>query len=218
MFRKLLICGSLLALCALSGCSSKTETAPGRAVAPPPDPHERLIWSSSAERPAWTMEEPATKDGVLWFVGLSAKYSTEQQAREDARRNATASVVKYMGTLVKDQFERARVSYGLESDVVDPTASSREFEKQLAVNLATRVKMQTWYQEKWQTPTGVSNVAFVLANVPRESIDETYKSTARDMARNAERQAKETGDALARSQAEKAADFWKQMQEQGVTE
>lgn len=216
MKKKLVFIACLFAVTIAGGCASTIE--PGKAIAPPPDPAEKLIWSSSSERPAWTMEEPATRDGMLWFVGLSSKYSTEQQAREDARRNATSSVVKYMGTLVKDKFERARVSFGLESDVIDPTASSREFEKQMSVNLANRVKMQTWYQEKWQTTTGVSNIAFVLAFVPQESVDESYKSTAKDMAKNAERKAKEAGDAVAKAQAEKAADFWKQMQDQGVVE
>jgi hypothetical protein len=216
MKRRMMIAGGLMALLVFTGCASTIE--PAKATAPPPDPIEQLIWSSAPQRPAWTMEEPTTEDGKLWFVGLSGKYATEQLAREDARRNATGSVVKYMGTLVKDKFERARVSFGLESDVIDPTASIREYEKQLSVNMANRVKMKTWYQEKWQTPTGTANVAFVLAQVPLEALDETYKQTARNMAKDAERKAKEAGDAVAKQQAEKAADFWKQMQEQGVAE
>lgn len=217
MKARMMMAGALLALTILAGCAS-TTVEPAKAVAPPPDPIEKLIWSSAAQRPAWTMEEPGTREGVLWFVGLSAKYSTEQQARDDARRNATSSVVKYMGTLVKDKFERAVVAYGLSSDVIDPTASSREYEKQLAVNMANRVKMQTWYQEKWQTPTGVANLAFVLAHVPQEALDESYKATAQSMAKDAERKAKEAGDAVAKAQADKAADFWKQMQDQGLAE
>lgn len=208
---KVLFAIALLAL--LSACG---ETAP--TIAPPPDPLEKLIWSSAAERPAWTMEEPDTKDGQMWFVGLSGKFATEQLAREDAKRNSTKSVVQYMGTLVKDKFEKARVSYGLESDVVDPTAAAREFEKQMSVNMANKVKVKNWYQEKWQTPTGVAHVAFALAFVPLEAIDETVKETAQSQAKNAERKAKEANDEVAKKQAEKAAEFWKQMEDQGVAE
>ncbi|HAD04416.1 MAG: hypothetical protein A2091_03285 [Desulfuromonadales bacterium GWD2_61_12] len=208
---RILFAVALLAL--LSACG---ETAP--TIAPPPDPLEKLIWSSAAERPAWTMEEPDTKDGQMWFVGLSGKFATEQLARDDAKRNATKSVVQYMGTLVKDKFEKARVSYGLESDVVDPTAAAREFEKQMAVNMANKVKVKNWYQEKWQTPTGVGHVAFALSFVPLEAIDETVKETAQGQAKNAERKAKEANDDFAKKQAEKAAEFWKQMEDQGVAE
>ncbi|AMV72110.1 hypothetical protein JCM30471_06110 [Desulfuromonas carbonis] len=207
----MLVSGVLLAF--LAACSATQEP-----VAIPPTPGEALIWSSAAERPAWTMEEPETKDGQMWFVGLSGKLSTEQLARDDAKRNATKSVVQYMGTLVKDKFERARVSYGLESDVVDPTAGAREFEKQMSVNMASKVKVKNWYQEKWQTPTGVANVAYALAFVPLEAMDETYQQTAKNLAKDAERKAKEANDAVAKQQAEKAAEFWAQMQDQGVVE
>jgi len=164
------------------------------------------------------MEEPEAKDGTMWFVGLSGRFATEQLARDDAKRNATTSVVQYMVTLVKDKFERARVSYGLESDVVDPTAASRQFEKQMAVNMASKVKAKSWYQEKWQTKTGIAHVAYLLAFVPQQEMDDTYKQTAKSMAADAERKAKEANDEIAKKQAEKAAEFWKQMEEQGVTE
>lgn len=210
---KLLLC-CLAALALTLGACAPTQGP----VAIPDNPIEKLIWSSAAERPAWTMEEPDTKDGQMWFVGLSGKFATEQLSRDDAKRSATKSVVQYMGTLVKDKFERARVSYGLESDVVDPTAGAREFEKQMAVNMASKVKVKNWYQEKWQTPTGVANVAYALAFVPVEAMDESYRQTAKNLAKDAERKAKEANDAVAKQQAEKAAEFWNQMQEQGVVE
>lgn len=209
---KLLAGMALLALVTACGGGA------GKDVSIPEDVHEKLIWSSSPERPGWTMQEPETADGIMSFVGLSEKYATEKGAREDARNNATSGVVKYMGTLVKDKFERARVSYGLESDVIDPTASARSFEKQLSVNMARKVKANQWYEEKWYTPTGVGWKVFVLINVPMEAIDASYKETAANMAKKAEQEAKEAGDAIAKAQADKAAEFWKQMQEQGVTE
>jgi hypothetical protein len=44
------------------------------------------------------------------------------------------------------------------------------------------------------------------------------KGTARDMAKKAEQQAKDASDDVAKQQAEKAAEFWKQIQEQGLAE
>lgn len=202
----------MVLLAALTGCASKGDGKPG-------DSHETPIWASHPERPAWLYEEPgAPVDGVLTFVGLSSKLATEKDSRDDARRNATSAVVKYMGTLAKDKFEKASVSFGLSSDVVDPTAGARAFEKQMSVNMANQVKAKKWYIEKWKSPTGDYYATYVLAQVPQSAIDDPYKATTQGMAKAAERKAKEAGDAVAKAQAEKAAEFWKQMSDQGVTE
>ncbi len=209
----------LFVVSTLFGCATKSSVPMQPAdVSVPTGVDEQLIWSSAPQRPGWTMEEPDTINGRMSFVGLSGSMATEKAAREDARRNAVNGVVAYMGTLAKDKFERARVSFGLESTVVDPTSSSRAFEKQLAVNIANRVKPKKWYAEKWQTLTGIGYRVFVLAHVPMDSMDESYKSMARDMAKNAENNAKQAADNIAKAQAEKAADFWKQMQSQGLVE
>ena len=209
---KILLFG--LAVILLAACSKQLV----KPVDIPTGVDEKLVWSSEPMRPGWTLEEPTTKDGTMYFVGLSGNYATEQSSREDAKRNAVSSVVNYMGTFVKDKFEKVRVSFGLESNVIDPTTSARAFEKQLAVNVARQVKAKNWYIEKWQTPTGTAYRIFLLAEVPQNTVDESLKDTARDMAKKAEQQAKEAGDEIAKKQAEKAGEFWKQMQEQGLTE
>ena len=208
----LLLCSLVIAL--MAGCASKPKVG----LESPTGVDENLIWSSEKQRPAWTMEEPETKDGTMSFIGLSGTHATEQNARTDARRNAVNNVVAYMGTLAKDKFERARVSFGLESSVVDPTSSAREFEKQLSVNIVNQVKPKKWYAEKWKTPTGIGYRVFVLAHIPEAAMEESYKGMARDMARNAEKKAKEAADEVAKQQATKAADFWKQMESQGLVE
>lgn len=208
----------VLAGCAVTGCSAPQVAQVAENVEIPADSSERLVYSTHAERPGWTMDEPGTVDGVMSFVGTSARHASEKNAREDARRNTINAVVKYMGTLAKEKFEKAQVTYGLESSVVDATESSRVFEKQLSTNMATKVKLAKWYGEKWQTPTGTGWQYFAMANVPQEAIDETFKSSAADQARKAEQKAKDAADAIARAQAEKASEFWTQMQEQGLVE
>ena len=212
--KQLFSLAALLLAVALSACTP-VVFAP---VAPQIDTStEKMIWSSSPERPSWTMEEPGEKDGNLWFVGLSGRFATEQLSRDDARRNANTAVVQYMGTAVKDQFERARTSFGLDSNVVDPTSGIREYQKQLAANLATKVKVKSWYQEKWQVPTGIGHQAFALAYVPVAELDSAKRDAARGLAQDAERKAKEAGDEVVKQQAVKAAEFWKEMESQGVT-
>lgn len=204
-------------LMVMAGCANFPAKSPEIAM-PAPASGEQLIWSSGKERPGWTMEEPPTAGGVMSFVGLSENSATEPLSREAASRSATTNAVRYMGTLVKDKFEKARTSFGLASAVEDPTVGVNTYEKQLSVNMANQVKMKSWYTEKWQTPTGVAYRTYVLATVPEAALQEANKKAAGDMARKAEQQAKEASDDTARNQANKAAEFWKQMRDRGAVE
>lgn len=216
-WNKLIGIGAVLFLtAAIGGCAGKKVTqAP---TIPQQETGEKLLWSSEPNRPGWTLEEPATVGGVMNFVGLSGNFATEQLSRDDARRNAVNNVVNYMGTLVKNKYEKASVTFGLESKVVDPTTGTRAFEKQLAVNVAKQVKAQKWYIEKWQTPTGIAWRVIVSAQVPQSVVNDTFKESAKDMENKAMQQAREASDEAAKKQAEKSAEFWKQMQEQGISE
>jgi len=212
MTRKLNGIVLLMVLALLAGCASSGVEIPDAV-------QEKLIWSSASERPAWTMMEPeGVEDGMLTFVGTSVRHATEQGAREDARRNVTTAVVKYMGTLVKDKFEQASVSYGASSSVVDPTTSARQFEKQLATNLAAQVKVKQWYAEKWQIPTGIGYQYFAHAKVPANAMDAEFKKLVKQKAQQAAKDAKQASDAVSKDQAEKASEFWKKMQEEKLVE
>lgn len=210
--RKILFLVASALVVVLAGCSGSGVTIPTAS------PSETLLHSSAPQRPDWTLNEPDSVDGVMTFVGMSERHKTEKAARADASKDSRKNVVNYMGTLVKDKWERAATSFGLEGDVIDATAAANSFQKQMSVNMANKVKMKKWYFEKWQTETGIGYQYFALANVPESAIDESYKSTAKSMAKAAERKAKEANDAVAKQQAEKSAEFWKQMQERGVAE
>jgi hypothetical protein len=179
---------------------------------------ERLISSSAKERPDWIMEEPSARDGFMFFVGLSENQSTEARSREDALGNATKNVVKYMGTLVKAQFEKKTLSLGLASAVEDPTVGVNAYEKQLAVNMAKNVKASKWYFERWQLPTGVAVRYFVLASIPENKLQEINKSVAAGMVKKSEQIAAEASTDTAQKQAQKTVEFWKQMRDQGMLE
>jgi hypothetical protein len=183
-----------------------------------PAPGETLLWSSEETRPKWTIEEPEIDGDIMMFVGVSDRYATEAGARDDAIRKATNSIVKYLGTMAKDKYEKVVTSFGLDSSVVDPTASTRQYQKQLSANVAKKVKAKKWYLEKWNTSTGVGWKVFSLATVPVEAVNDSFKKTAEQNMLEAQRKAKEAADAIAKKQAEKAAEFWKDMTEQGVVE
>ena len=106
---------------ALIGCGSKDPSAPGKVEA-----------ADVSERPEWTMNEPEEDDGKMFFVGL-AVHASEQNARDDARSNSVKAAISYMGTMAKSKIETALdLKYGLSSEVVDPTTSGRQYEKQVS--------------------------------------------------------------------------------------
>jgi len=179
---------------------------------------EKLEWSSRAERPAWTMSEPDTEGEFMYFVGISGNTATEVLSRDDALRNSTSNVVKYLGTLAKDKFERARTSFGLSSGVVDPSEGARQFEKQLAANVAKQLKAKEWYSERWTLPTGSAWKTFVLARIPRSSVNDTLSRTAEENIDKAKNEAKAAATEAAKKQAEDAAEFWEKMKEQGLVD
>ena len=67
---------SVLALLALVGCAAQPQSAAPASQSKP-------------DRPDWAMTEPDDEDGMKHFVGVSAVYSTEQSARDNAYEKAT---------------------------------------------------------------------------------------------------------------------------------
>ncbi|MCK4908470.1 MAG: hypothetical protein KAS70_01095 [Planctomycetes bacterium] len=164
----------LLVIFVLASCGgSGLNTTPMAASA-----GEKLVATSHDKRPAWTYREPGNEKGTFFFVGLSGKYATEKLGREDAQRSSITNVVRFMGTTVKDNFQRLTTAHGLSSDIVDPTVATRRFEQQLNNAMARRVKVKEYYIEQWENKLKERYfVAFALSTVPQKSIDQVYEAT-----------------------------------------
>jgi hypothetical protein len=185
----------------LVGCSSQAP-----APAAPAQP----------QRPAWTMNVPEVEGSDLYFVGISAVYASEQDARDNAMVNATKRVIEYIGTEAKSKFERARVSHGLASDAIDPVGATRDFQRQVSENATSQVKPSKFYLEKEQTPTGSGYKYFVLAKVPKAALNDAFANVLQGEKDKATQAALDARDEKARTQAQKAADMWADMEAQGV--
>lgn len=202
----------LMALGLLALACSRSSTTPAAA------PGEELVRTSHDARPGWIDSIPEDKGDTMFFVGLSDRMASERLGRERARRDAMNNAVQFMGTLVTDRFEELSVDFGLQSDVVDPTISAREFNRQLAMNLVTHLKAAEYYWEQWSTPTGYGFQVYTLATIPKYAMDEAFKQSAAEMARQAARRAKQESDAVAKEQLEKASEMWKKMEQDGFIE
>ena len=121
--------------------------------------------------------------------------------------------------MAKTKFERASVAYGLTSQVVDPTIASRQFEKQVAANVASQVKNVKWYMERETDAGGRTGYKyFTLAKVPKDSLNEAFKKTAKENLDDAKKRADAAATEQAKNQEVQAADFWQKQTESGLIE
>lgn len=137
--------------------------------------NEQKIWVSQEQKPEWTVKEPSVKDGSQFFIGLSDKFETEKEARDNAYSHALNNVVKYISTDVKNKTERLIAATGLSSKIIDPTVTVRGLEEQLSSAVARRVKPQEWYIEKYERKQGSEKhtyyMIYLLANVPQAEVE-----------------------------------------------
>ncbi|MBF0289945.1 MAG: hypothetical protein HQM14_19185 [SAR324 cluster bacterium] len=210
MKRRLLVVIMAVFTIGIIACSDKSQK-----ISPELKTEEEVVH----ERPDWVMEEPECDDENCYFVGLSNIYASEKGARDDSMANAYRRVVQYLGVLAKSKIEEASVSYGLNSQTIDPTLSQRVYEKQIAANVAKEVKATKLYMERETGSTGKRGYKyFTLARMPKESINAAFQQTAKKNMEDAQKRAREAATEQAKQQAENATNFWKDMQKQGLLE
>lgn len=136
---------------------------------------EKQVWASQEQKPDWIVKELGPKDGNMFFIGLSDKFETEKEARDNAYSHALNNTVKYISTDIKTKTERLIASTGLSSGIIDPTVTARGLEEQLSSAVARRVKPQEWYIEKWERKQGLEKrtyyLVYLLANAPQAEVD-----------------------------------------------
>ena len=193
----------------LVGCAKETTMAPAAVEAASP---------SMPERPDWVYNEPSEEDGTLSFVGMSNVHASEQNARKDARRDAINNVVQYLGTMAKTKFEQVTQSYGLSSQIVDPTTAAQQFEKQMSANLAREMKTKTWHPER-EKKSGVWGYKyFVLAEIPKSSIDNSFRKSLDQNIKKQQEEAEKAATQKAKEQSENAIDMFRKMKKEGLME
>ena len=197
------------------GCKGSTTAKP---IDVAPQVGEKLIWSSHPQRPGWTVNEPGVKEGNLYFIGLSGKYATEKEGRDDAHRGAINNVVKYIGTFAQDKFQQIVTSYGLTSEIVDPTKATSDFQEQLSAAFATQVRTKEWYIEKWQDlkTKETYHLVFVLAEVPQKSIEKAYDDVLNNNIDDFKKKRDAANEEKAKAQFDNALKAFEQAQQQGL--
>jgi len=158
----------------LIGCGEKK---PVSTVMPTDGPVTyEVVQASQPARPPWSLTPPPDEADVQYLVGISGYHATEQEARDEAMRDARSQFAKYTGVEVHEIAEALSVYYGLASDVQDPTQMGKTQSKEEADARFGRIKAQNWYYEKSNQEIGgqVARQAWqywVLATVPADEFD-----------------------------------------------
>jgi hypothetical protein len=163
------------------------------------------------------MEEPNSDGTNMYFVGLSDKHATERGAREAARRDASKNVVAYLGTAVKDKFQEITTSYGLSSDITDPTTASKGFAETLSAGVSKRLKVRQWYLEKWQTKMNdIYFKVYALAAIPKSEINKVLEETVEDEQEKLKEKIKKEKNEQAKQQMQDALQAFEQFKNSGI--
>ncbi len=147
-----------VALAALAGCGGPNVNT-GIAG-------ERTLVESSAERPPeWVLREPASDDQFHYFRGVRTNAPSYEGAETDARQNALAGIIQFLGLRVTVDYERMRT------------------EERTAIQDALRsvggadifgTRLSDIYFRKWRVNEGdrvrYEWDVFVLVRFPRESV------------------------------------------------
>lgn len=197
----------------LYGCASTNVNVKPQTAA------DELMEKSQDKKPDWVYRIPEGKEGSLFFVGLSEKKATEKEARSEALEDAISKVVKYFGTLAQEKYQKITTSYGLSSEVVDPTNATRNFTEHLASAVVSKVKEQEVYLEKWKTRLNETYyVIYMLAKVGKGGLEDASKQAADQTISDLKKQRDATNEAKAKSQFDNAMKAFEEMKNQGFGE
>jgi len=202
------------------GCSSNT-----RPVLDPEETRELTVESlkpvtypDQSDRPEWVMSEPLLEGDLIYFTGVSSLYATEKSARRDAKRDAIFSGMEYLSTVAKAKYEQAEMGFGLDGTTLAPTIGTRGYYKFVHMNVLKGARTTKWYFEREADMVGRPGYKyFALVAIPKEHFFEAFANTAKANVLKAQRDAANAVTQIAKDQANQTVEFWKLVEEEGLT-
>lgn len=111
-----------------------------------------MVFSQPKEAPDWTgsgVTKAPGAAGDLNFTGVSKQFSTEQDARMDAVRDAREQIAAYVVTDVKKQVQRVTVASGRSSEILDPGTVQEEIARLLSATTLVGTASTEYYIQQW---------------------------------------------------------------------
>lgn len=164
---------------AVTGCLSSKKHADS--LLREDSEQKRLVASFPEQRPDWCDSIPAA-DTNLYFIGVSNYFSTETEARGDARSNAMNQMVKFYGTVIRSQSSEKKSVKALSSDVIDPYLEREELIQSFAQRYVSQVAAENYYVEKYSVGNDKEQwLCYVKCSVPKEKVQKEIESFASDI-------------------------------------
>jgi hypothetical protein len=121
----------------------------GKEPAKPPPPATAslsFVRSEPGSKPDWADATP--KSGTeLFFICVSRSYSTEAEARGDARDDAFSQIVKYYGEFIQASGRTRSTTTGASSETLDPFILDEKEITSFAEAVVSQVAADKYYTE-----------------------------------------------------------------------
>lgn len=113
---------------------------------------QEMVFAHPKTRPDWAgsgVTKAPGSSGDLHFTGVSKQFSTEQDARMDALRDAREQIAAYVVTDVKRQVQRVSVASGRSSEILDPGTVQEEIARLLSAATLVGTASTEYYVQQW---------------------------------------------------------------------
>lgn len=168
-------------------------------------------------RPDWTLNPPENNGGEMFFIGMSKKFSNEQDSKKDAELNGRDSITSYLGTFVSDTFQKITTQFGLSSEVIDPTIAARGFQEQVSAAVVRGAQVKRNYYERRQNKLKENYfIWFSLVSFNKEAAEKAYSDSCDEQANKLREKAKTENNAQAKKQYEDAMAAFEDAKKKGL--
>jgi hypothetical protein len=144
-------------------------------------PNGELLRTEPARAPDWK-DTPPRNGEEIYFVGVSRAYDTAADARNAAREDAFAQVVRYYGQYIRAVgIERSSLS-GSSDEILTPYIEGEEEITRFAEAVVSQVGADRYFTEVYLNKTGREEyVVYVLCQIGRAKAERDIAGFARNI-------------------------------------
>jgi hypothetical protein len=166
------------------------------------------VRASQNKRPDWIDEVPVSAS-TLSFIGVSAKYAVETQARENAREDGRRQLVDYFGTLMASKGREFSATYGLSNEVFSPQIAGQRLNERIAQGVAQALADRRYYWEYFMDENNREYYTdYVEMQIEKSRVARIIDEFGREEAADLRKKAAAEQDRVRRQQLERTAEFF----------
>ena len=135
----------------------------------------KLLRTIPPIKPNWVFNIPEDKKDYFIYVGQSNLFVIEKDARKNALQDCIKQFAEYCGVEVKYYSKTATASFGLSSDIKNPTVAELTSNGQKVEANVSRMKPKNYYIEEWQKGNQKFYKVYVKATIPKNEYAKVQK-------------------------------------------